>query len=1436
MKSTQTALFFLLFMILSVELSGQDRCLDVFHAKYGGPGRDEGQAVAYASNGDVAVAGNTNSGGAGGMDGFLMRLGPTGNLLWSKFYGNAGDDAFYRLKQTPDNGFIATGSSVAPGHPNGVLWIVKTDASGNMTWDRKLHFGTTDRIKGVDVIPLTTGGYAIAANVKDSAQGDVLISRLDGTGNPLWTLRFDEGHDEGVHTIVQDGGDLLATGYTDGDFRDAFIMRINLATGNVSAARRISVQTGWHEEGASIEVHPGGIHLALKTYLPYGQLDDSNADFSIIMTHLDPQWNTTGASVKAMMSTARGQDRVTYARVRPVPGDGVLVGFFSDYIHRNAGTITWVDRTGRPAVNAGYNMQEGTMMDVDVIDNLGWVGTGRDMGIGDFEVAVTKADRMGMIGPYGCTPYHYSVWNNKDVSVTNEAYNWASVLPTNLTTAAETTIEQTGIFAMVPGNCGQTVCKPLPPAGSGAACTKGLYTQLKDDFQTEMYDGVRMDDGDVMALTYRQYHSVYLFSQLVKIKPDGTVRWAKHIVPEETITTMKFAYRMKKLRDNCVLVFGISSLMKIDQNGNVVWAREIAYQFGGSYGINTAAETENGDLILGMQHGFVRIDGNAGTIIWESRLDLQGYTPFYRGLMYENGQFYVAFEFPRHHPNAFVEVARFDATTGALGWARHYWYPGKELDVFHLQKSGDELTLGVGILSEISLFNYDYRVGAIRMNAANGDLLGGWRLSDKMLVRPESNTFSREEQPIRMDKASGDSLIFAHETYAGRDTSIRIMKFSTDGKLAWIRNYPNLKTRAIASVRADGEGTLITGNFYPRKMIEVAKEGFLLRTGRDGAIEGATAGDCYSEQETGTMEPMTFQEDVPKLVGAALSPEGHFIHAKVYTEPVLAVYGIPSCDVPVACSQIGVAGPDKICDLSAVHTYRATQAAGCTEPVTWTVDPAFADIVSQNAGELQLKFKKVGQVSISASIDGGCKIVSESVSVEIMKTAASATLGADRILCEGNTLELGPGAGFESYRWQDGSSSPTFTATQPGDYSVTVTDKCGNSFTADITLQPAPDYAFTLGPDIRKCPEATVTIDVPQGFNNYTWNTDFKLDVRGTKAMLSPDQDTVYILVAEKDPGCFVRDTVRVGILLPAPISLGADRDLCAGDSLLLQTPPAFTDVTWSTGQHNPSIHVKTAGQYTVAARDQQGCATFDTLVVRSLLALPVPGLPKDGILCQGTHKILQAATGASWQWNTGAQTASITIDQPGKWWVTVTGANGCVAADTVEITAFTANPSNFLPADMEICRQSAFLLQPANNFQSYRWSTGAQTAGITIGQPGLYWLEVTDARGCRGRDEVNILMKDCITAVWFPNAFTPNRDGRHDVFRPVVKGELEFYHLRIFHRWGNLVFESKDPAIGWNGTMQELPATAGAYIWMCEYMLKGEARKVENGSVILMR
>ncbi|HVS95916.1 MAG TPA: gliding motility-associated C-terminal domain-containing protein [Puia sp.] len=159
-----------------------------------------------------------------------------------------------------------------------------------------------------------------------------------------------------------------------------------------------------------------------------------------------------------------------------------------------------------------------------------------------------------------------------------------------------------------------------------------------------------------------------------------------------------------------------------------------------------------------------------------------------------------------------------------------------------------------------------------------------------------------------------------------------------------------------------------------------------------------------------------------------------------------------------------------------------------------------------------------------------------------------------------------------------------------------------------------------------------------------------------------------------------------------------------------------------------------------------------------------------------------------------------------------------------------------FLPPDTTKCNYSTISIVPGREFGSYHWSTGQNTPSIAATDSGLYKLYVTDNDGCAGADSIHISDSACPQYVYFPSAFTPNGDGRNDVFRPVFAGPTSDFKLAIYDRWGRAVFETGDPFKGWDGSAGGNLQPAGTYAWVCTYRLYQQPERMQRGTVILIR
>lgn len=129
--------------------------------------------------------------------------------------------------------------------------------------------------------------------------------------------------------------------------------------------------------------------------------------------------------------------------------------------------------------------------------------------------------------------------------------------------------------------------------------------------------------------------------------------------------------------------------------------------------------------------------------------------------------------------------------------------------------------------------------------------------------------------------------------------------------------------------------------------------------------------------------------------------------------------------------------------------------------------------------------------------------------------------------------------------------------------------------------------------------------------------------------------------------------------------------------------------------------------------------------------------LGPDVLICSESSVTLNAPPNElSYLWNTGAVSNSISVNQPGTYWVTVTTTNG-TASDTIVVSNFVPQNINIIGA-LELCEGNTTTLTASNGFTNFQWSTGAQTQSITVGA-GTYWLTANDTNGCISSDTVNL-------------------------------------------------------------------------------------------------
>ena len=145
----------------------------------------------------------------------------------------------------------------------------------------------------------------------------------------------------------------------------------------------------------------------------------------------------------------------------------------------------------------------------------------------------------------------------------------------------------------------------------------------------------------------------------------------------------------------------------------------------------------------------------------------------------------------------------------------------------------------------------------------------------------------------------------------------------------------------------------------------------------------------------------------------------------------------------------------------------------------------------------------------------------------------------------------------------------------------------------------------------------------------------------------------------------------------------------------------------------------------------------------------------------------------------------------------------------------FSVLPNANIGSDTALCIKD-FEISANPNYSDYLWSTGELSSIITVNEAGTYTVTITDVLGCVSVDTITI--KDsCETNFFIPNAFTPNGDGKNDIFMPMITN-VENYEFFVFNRWGQQIFYTKDQEKGWDGTSNGNESECAVYYYLIKY------------------
>lgn len=379
------------------------------------------------------------------------------------------------------------------------------------------------------------------------------------------------------------------------------------------------------------------------------------------------------------------------------------------------------------------------------------------------------------------------------------------------------------------------------------------------------------------------------------------------------------------------------------------------------------------------------------------------------------------------------------------------------------------------------------------------------------------------------------------------------------------------------------------------------------------------------------------------------------------------------------------------------------------------------------------------------------------------------------------------------------------------------------------------DYvsAIDLLEDVALCQGDTASLSVPDGYASYSWTPAINISsVDEPNVQVWPEITTAYIVTLTDECGFEIYDTILVSVI-ESEFSLLADTAVCSGYTLTATGD--FTEFEWSTGEVSPSIIITEPGLYWVQVGGGAACPETDTVEITEVFAEPVINLPEDSGFCEGLSSVLDAGPGFStYLWSTGESTSWITVESEGEYICLVSDINGCSAADTVIIEVYNPPYVEFGWPNLYLCGGQTEWLNVYEEGATYLWHDGSTASTFLADTAGLYAVTVTSSEGCSDSDQV-VVISDCLEDLYFPNVFTPNGDGLHETFKPVLFSAIENYELFVWSRWGDMLFSSAQYEVGWDGTHNSMEQEIGAYVYHAVYT-SGGREYVLSGTVMLLR
>jgi gliding motility-associated-like protein len=471
-----------------------------------------------------------------------------------------------------------------------------------------------------------------------------------------------------------------------------------------------------------------------------------------------------------------------------------------------------------------------------------------------------------------------------------------------------------------------------------------------------------------------------------------------------------------------------------------------------------------------------------------------------------------------------------------------------------------------------------------------------------------------------------------------------------------------------------------------------------------------------------------------------------------------------------------------------------------------------------------------GEYTSVLSTDAGCDslIVSSVVALDYIFTEVAA------FACQGETYTLPSG--------QSVSNSGVFQSV--------LTNEVGCDSTVQVTLTFTPMVMVSIIPEVDSltvCSGDTLQL-IADGASFFDWDSANPLSsAEGPVIEAYPTTDG-YISVSGSNQGCSATDSIYVTVNALPVMEIIAPDAICMGDSVVISAGGADS-ILWL---NNDYLTCLTCADNTVSPSEStmftvggfNGQCYGSTSFTMEVQALPVASLFGDTLVCAFSPAQLYAAGGESYLWSTGETTSAISVELGETTVYQVVAISG-ICADTTTITVEAIPLPQIVTNNDTTITLGGEVQLFATGGVNYSWSP-AEDLSCTLcanplaipGESITYCVEALSEFGCTDSACVRIEVSNECETFFIPNAFAPERGGHelNDCFRPFGDECFASMRMRVFDRWGELVFESTSFDDCWDGTYQGKKVNSGVFVYYFDGTLINGDPFYRKGNVTVIR